>query len=181
TFDETVRGIDEAARAGLEIVLSFVTCADNAADFPAFVELVAARWPRARVALSVAAASTDVVPLEPRIVPRYRDVMPHLAAGVALARARGLAVSGFESMCGMPLCLVPREAADAARFAALAETPPDGGEFVKPEPCSRCALERRCFGVRRSYAALYGTGELAPVAASALADGGGTGSSPSQP
>ncbi len=165
TFEETVRGLDEVAKTPLELVLSFVTCSANAADFPEFVRFVAARWPRAEIALSIAAASTDVVPLDPELIPKYAEVMPSLVVGLDLAAALGVRVSGFESMCGLPLCLVP---GGPSRFASLAEAPPDGGEFLKTDECGRCALAPRCFGLRRNYAALHGTQELRAVPASAL-------------
>jgi hypothetical protein len=36
----------------------------------------------------------------------------------------------------------------------------DGGEFIKVDACRSCAAGRRCYGLRRGYAALYGTSEL---------------------
>jgi hypothetical protein len=48
---------------------------------------------------------------------------------------------------------------------ALTEIPEgfDQGEFLKTEECSRCALETRCYGLRRGYAEIHGTGELRAV------------------
>lgn len=161
TFEKTVRGIDAIAASGMGLRLNFVFCEANRTDFPAYIEMVAQRWPSARVTVSHVAASTDVVPHDASLIPRYTDIMPSLAEGVRLAKRLGVELRGFESMCGIPLCQVP----DAvAPFFDLAETPPDGGEFVKAEACERCALDRRCFGVRRGYAELYGTSELRPVA-----------------
>jgi organic radical activating enzyme len=162
TFEKTVRGIDEALRAGIKIRLNFVFCEANRADFPAYIEMVARRWPGATVTVSHVAASTDVVPLEKALIPRYTDVMPAMAEGVRLARRLGVELTGFESMCGVPLCQVPD---DLSPFFDLAEAPPDGGEFMKTEVCGGCSLERRCFGVRRGYAALHGTTELRAIAA----------------
>jgi hypothetical protein len=79
-------------------------------------------------------------------------------------------------MCGLPLCLVP-EGVPIARDAPLPDgfnrragsTPAfaslrfDGGEFLKAEPCTRCSLEPRCWGLRRGYAEMHGTGELRAV------------------
>jgi hypothetical protein len=45
------------------------------------------------------------------------------------------------------------------------------GEFVKTDACARCAETHRCFGVRRGYAELYGTGELQPIAVSERSSG----------
>jgi hypothetical protein len=106
--------------------------------------------------------STDLVPREAWLVPRYRDVLPPLSQAMALARAHGLELGGFDSMCGLPLCLVP---GDRTAFLSLATLPPGGGggEFVKPAPCAGCVLESRCFGLRRGYAQMYGWDELRPV------------------
>jgi hypothetical protein len=89
--------------------------------------------------------------------------MPSLLAGLARARALGLHVGGFDSMCGMPLCLVPAE--ERSQFSTVELEPGAGdGEFVKAESCARCAEGQRCFGIRRGYAELYGTDELRPIA-----------------
>ncbi len=85
--------------------------------------------------------------------------MPSLLAGLARARAAGLEVCGFDSMCGLPLCVVPE--AERAGFSTLAlSADAGGGEFVKAEACAHCAEGYRCYGVRRGYAELYGTAEL---------------------
>lgn len=161
TFEKTVRGIDEARKAGLAVQLNFVFCEANKGEFPAYIEMVARRWPDVAVTVSFVAASTDVVPHEASLVPRYSDVMPALVEGLRLAKRLGVALSGFESMCGIPLCLVPD---DVAPYFDLSEAPPDGGEFTKAAACSGCALNAPCFGVRRGYVELHGTSELRPVA-----------------
>jgi hypothetical protein len=162
TFEKTVRGIDTLLSAGLKLRLNFVFCEANRADFPSYIEMVARRWPGALVTVSHVAASTDVVPFERSLIPRYSDVLPSLAEGIRRAKALGVTIVGFESMCGIPLCQVPD---DVTPFLLLADAPPDGGEFVKAEACASCPLDRRCFGVRRGYAELYGTGELRAVRA----------------
>ena len=61
-------------------------------------------------------------------------------------------------MCGLPLCLVP----PGERDFVLTEIPEgfDKGEFLKTDECARCALASRCYGLRRGYAEIHGTGEL---------------------
>ncbi|MGH7439329.1 MAG: radical SAM protein, partial [Polyangiaceae bacterium] len=113
TFARTVVGIDNLVRSPLATVINFVVCQANYQEFPAFARLVVARWPGARINVSFVAPSTDLVPRDQALIPRYSDVMPFLAEGIALARAANVAVVGFESMCGIPLCLVPPGAADA--------------------------------------------------------------------
>ena len=165
TFVATLKGIDALVQTPVRVRLNFVFCQENRDDFPAVVDLVAARWPTAGIVFSFVGSHTDVVPRSTALIPRFSDVMPSLLTGLARARAAGLAVTGFDSMCGLPLCLVP----DGERAAFSPGAVPDGageGEFVKAETCAGCAETHRCFGVRRGYAELYGTGELQPIAAS---------------
>lgn len=164
TFDKTVRGIDALVAAGIAVQLNFVICRANLHELPAWARLVADRWPRAFANVSFVAPSTDVVPRDPALVPRYADALPALAEAVAIAEARGVTIGGFESMCGIPLCLVPRS---LDRYFALSAVPEgfDEGELVKPEPCGSCALASRCWGLRRGYAEMYGHDELRPVSA----------------
>jgi hypothetical protein len=160
TFAQTLAGLDALAGRVPTLRINFVFCRPNIAEFPAFVDLVASRWPGAAITVSFVAPSTDLVPHTVELVPRYTDVVPVLLEGLRRARAHGLEVGGFDSMCGIPLCIVP--AAD--REALLARAPiadgTGGGELVPAEQCTGCALRARCYGVRRGYAALHGTSEL---------------------
>ena len=161
TFVRTTAGIDNLTRTPIRVLLNFVLCSRNYRELPAMIALCAERWPTAAVCISFVAPSSDVVPRETALVPRYSDVLPFVAEALAVAHARKVTVHGFESMCGLPLCLVPAALADDA----LAEIPVgfDGGEFVKPDVCRPCSLASRCYGVRRGYAELYGTDELRPI------------------
>jgi len=162
TFVRSCEGLDQLMAAGIRVRINFVLCELNRHEFPAFIVMVVDRWPDAAVTVSFVGMSTDLVPREAWLVPRYRDVLPALRDGLSLARRRGLEVGGFDSMCGLPLCLVPD---DLRPFFSLADIPSgyDGGEFVKPAPCKGCVLQSRCFGLRRGYAQMYGWDELSPV------------------
>lgn len=162
TFDQTVRGLDALHAAGLRLRLSYVFHRRNLAAFTDLIELAASRWPGTSVAVSFVAPSTDLVPRTEALIPRYREVMPHLAAGIRIARERGVALSGFESLCGVPLCLAPPDLLDVFAVAEVDDGYTDG-ETLHPAPCDDCALRARCFGVRRGYVELYGTDELSPL------------------
>ena len=117
--------------------------------------------------MSFVAPSTDLVPRSRGLIPRYEDVLPYIAEGMNVGETLGVTVDGFESMCGIPLCLVPGALQRFASFTdAIAGTSAE--EFVKPEACTSCALRSRCFGLRRGYAELYGTDALRPVADEAV-------------
>jgi hypothetical protein len=122
------------------------------------VRLMASRWPRATLNISFVGPSTDLVPRDRDLIPRYTDALPAIAEAMALARRLGVGVFGLESMCGLPLCLVPGDLRDCA----LVELPSDldAGEFLKTEECSRCAEQNKCWGLRRGYADIHGTSEL---------------------
>lgn len=167
TFDKTVIGLDNLHRhESVFLIVNFVIHEKNIADLSPYVRLVAARWPRAYVNISFVAPSSDVVPKDEALVPRYAEALPSLALAVKEARALGLPIGGFESMCGIPLCLVPTE---LSPYFALSDIPPgfDRGEFVKTPACRECELENKCYGLRRGYLALHGDGELRPVRAPA--------------
>lgn len=165
TFEKTLLGLDHLMQCGVSLQINFVICQANMHELPAWVELLAQRWPGAFANVSFVAPSTDVVPRERSLVPRYTDVLPVLAEAVALADDLGVPIGGFESMCGIPLCLVPRR---LERYFDLPDIPPgfDQGEFTKPSACSACTLASRCYGIRRGYVALHGHDELRPVPAS---------------
>ena len=167
TFEKTVLGLDALIDAGIRTQINFVLCQANLSELKAWVTLLADRWPAAFANISFVAPSTDVVPREHALVPRYEEVLPILAEALELAARRGIQIGGFESMCGIPLCLVP---SSLAQFAELPIVPPgfDAGEFIKTRACSECSLASRCFGIRRGYVALHGDGELRPVSQPSL-------------
>jgi MoaA/NifB/PqqE/SkfB family radical SAM enzyme len=164
TFARTLVGIDHLVRHGVRVVTNYVICESNAAQFPDYVDVVARRWPTSTINVSFVAPSTDVVPRDRELIPRLSDVLPALAEGARRAEAASVDVRGFESMCGVPLCIVPDT---IRRHLTLAEVPEgvDRGEFIHVEACDRCSERARCFGVRRGYAELHGIDELRPIAA----------------
>ena len=92
-------------------------------------------------------------------------MLPALGEGLRLAESLDVRVVGFESMCGLPLCLIP-EPFDRSQLQLTAI--PEGmgeGEFVKSNECHKCAYNARCYGLRQGYADLHGTAELRAILA----------------
>ena len=165
TFVRTLRGLDNLYAHGIEVVLNFVLCEANRHEFPDFIRLIVARWPKALANYSFVAPSTDLVPKEKRLIPKYSEMLPDLGEGLRLADALGVRVVGFESMCGLPLCLIP-EPFDRNQLQLTAI--PEGmgeGEFVKAAECLQCIYNDRCYGLRQGYAELHGTDELRAIRA----------------
>jgi hypothetical protein len=157
----TLVGLDNLARTKIFTILNFVIHRDNHHQLPGYMRLAAERWPRMHINISCVAPSADVVPRTPALIPRYSEVRASLDEALAEATRLERSVVGFESMCGIPLCLVPARFRDHPLLTI--EQGYDRGEFLKPEPCSRCSIEKHCYGVRRGYAELHGTSELTPV------------------
>jgi len=158
TFPRTVAGIDNLHASPIRVVLNYVVCERNRHELVEHVRVVARRWPRALLNISFVGPSTDLVPRDRALIPRYTDALPAIADAVAESRRLGVTLVGFESMCGLPLCLVP----GGVRDLALTELPQgfDQGEFLKTEECGRCSFQSKCWGLRRGYAEIHGTGEL---------------------
>ncbi len=162
TFARTLIGVDHLYALGVSLDLNFVLCETNYTELPAFVRLLAARWPKAMANVSFVAPSTDVVPRDREFIPRYADVLPFLEEAISEAARLGVRIGGFESMCGIPLCLVPASLEPFFDKSAIVEGF-DQGEFVKTDACRACELSTRCFGLRRGYLELHGEHELRPV------------------
>jgi MoaA/NifB/PqqE/SkfB family radical SAM enzyme len=162
TFVKTVAGLDNLAGLDVALGVNFVMCERNYRDLPDYVRFVRGRWPAAMVSLSFVAPSSDLVPVDRDLVPRYSDVLPYLREALQLAERLGLWVSPLDSMCGLPLCLWPT-ALDEPLGRADIPAGFDGGEFIKTDACRACAAQAKCYGLRRRYAELHGTGELRPV------------------
>jgi len=103
------------------------------------------------------------------LIPKMTDAA-RVLRGI-FSDSRGMTLRVFY----MPYCFFPRDRARVWHPVvenALVITP--GGEFflekgrvdigVTTPRCGGCAAIRRCFGVRENYLALYGDGELAPLA-----------------
>ena len=166
TFEQTILGIDALSRTEVRLRLNFVFCQSNYTDFPQMVDMVAERWPTADIVFSFVGSHTDVVPRTDKLIPRFSDIMPYLLTGLERADAAGIEVCGFDSMCGLPLCLVPED--QRAEFTDVAvDADGGGGEFTKGEVCASCSARHRCYGIRRGYAELYGFSELSAFSADA--------------
>lgn len=175
TFVRTVAGIGNLLAEGVPVQLNFVVCGQNhheLAGYPDFVHAtfiapLAAQGRRAEVGitLSYAAASTDNVPRDGRLIPRISTVAPSFEEAIARAAHHGIPVDGLDTKCGVPACYLPR----AVREVAFAHAVPAGERaraaagFTRAPACERCDYGDRCFGIRSSYAELHGLAELRAI------------------
>ncbi len=179
TFVKTVAGIKNLLRAGVVVCLNFVLCVYNAAelaDLPDFTarELLSIPGAHVEINFSFVAAGSENVPRDTGLIPRFTDVAWSLEAALTRARALGLTILGFDSQCGVPACLLPEEVRAAWFVEDLPAEEVDAfaPSFRKGEVCAGCALTQRCYGLRTSYAEMYGTGELVALRPPAPSPGG---------
>lgn len=162
TFERTVRGIQNLLAAGVSVGAGVVFTYENAGQAREIIELVATRLRGTDLTLSVAAPINDRLDVQ-AITPRYSEVAPALREAARAARELGVPYAGLFGQCGLPPCILD---ADPVCFPELAREHPEwsaAGDFVHAEACEGCSLRRKCPGVRASYAAAYGVGELQPV------------------
>lgn len=172
SFDLMVRGAANARARGLTLEADLLVYASNAQELPAMVQGFFARGvSRFRIWLLAAnEASAADVSVE---VPRIADVIPHLAAAMALGLS---ADPEFIVSLHTPTCTLPQEfrhaAFDPAAFGLLVmnpgghsfwldESPIEGGAYL--DSCASCAARSRCGGLRTEYLHRFGGDEFVPI------------------
>jgi MoaA/NifB/PqqE/SkfB family radical SAM enzyme len=175
-FDKALRGVENLRAAGVYVGLNFVVTRENAAELPAFFELCLDR-------LDV--RDFDVIFLHHRgmmdlhggeLGVRYGDAAPHLRAAWRLLEKRGLR-RRTPTLVNVPPCVVPElepwiadwsseEAGDELARPGAASVDlmaMKGAQKTKGPACASCALEPRCLGFERAYAARYGDADFSPI------------------
>jgi MoaA/NifB/PqqE/SkfB family radical SAM enzyme len=172
TFDKTVAGIKNLLANKVSVKVNFVLCGYNVEELPALPDFVHREfiepYPDVWVGInfSYVAASTDNVPRDTQLIPRFSDVAWALAAAHRRALSLGIVISGFDAKCGVPPCYLPddlRELHFVTEIPAEERANAAAAGFTKAEACARCELDKRCYGIRTSYAEMHGTSELLPI------------------
>ena len=163
TFAATVRGIDELAQTLGARPAQLRLLPGQPRRLPPLRRLRRGALAAGRRSSSPSSARTPTSSrAPPSLIPRFTRRHAVAARRPGAGAQRGLDVSGFDSMCGLPLCLVP----EAERGQLLERSPwrPAAPASSSRATCARdCAEGHRCYGVRRGYAELYGTAELRPL------------------
>jgi MoaA/NifB/PqqE/SkfB family radical SAM enzyme len=170
SFEKTLVGIDNLLALPLGVVVNIVIQEQNYRSLVRYVDWLCERFAIAkqskRLSLNMALVglygSTDWrenLDLVRQDIPRLSDLRPYLKEAINLCFDRGLAVSGFETACGFPRCVLDN---DPRLFFLERAIERDSGFFKGPQ-CATCRVNTECYGVRESYAAVYGTDELTPI------------------
>ena len=143
TFDKTVVGIDNLHRAGVGVHRSSTSSSARRTSTisPAYVRLVAARWPRAFVNISFVAPSTRRGPAREGARPALRRRAADLAEAVREARAARARDRRLRVDVRHPAVPGPRL---VDGYFRLADIPPAsiGASSSRPRRAASCALEQ---------------------------------------
>ncbi|MFH1691444.1 MAG: radical SAM protein [Candidatus Omnitrophota bacterium] len=169
-FKKSIKGIKNALRAGLEVVLNPVVTRYNYQELPDYMVFVKKKLKGINfISLSV---------VQPRgrafgnrsLVPCYRVVDPFVRKALNIASQSGLRVSN--PYCGLPLCIggwryyldhCVEYSENVLKRSSHAASQPLNTDKIKAKQCLGCILNDFCNGVWKEYAQLYSLSDLKPV------------------
>jgi pyruvate-formate lyase-activating enzyme len=163
-LDHALAGLDALATVpAVRVHLVMVATARNAAELPALIDAIAARWPAIRsITLSPVAPVGDGATALELLLP-YDQLAPLLAD--ALRRAAGHGITAIiPARCGLPPCALPADVRHHHAAVRDARGGPIEPGKHKPAACARCALDRTCGGAWTAYLQRFGDAALAPIA-----------------
>jgi MoaA/NifB/PqqE/SkfB family radical SAM enzyme/SAM-dependent methyltransferase len=178
TFEQARAALANLAGRGLDFTINCVITNQNVDALRGVVDLLLA-YPDVRLKFSMVQPKGGGDRAFQALMPRVTDVAARvrdaIAYGQAQVAARGAAGPAF-AHDGVPLCLLPEYAAlyddlKTHAFATMVEIgepdffPVDDKDKIQTDACRGCALRGPCPGLYRGYEAVFGDGELRPLAA----------------
>lgn len=164
--DTVIAGVRNLLDAGVRVQLNVVHNRDNLDHLADIVQVVADRIPEVQLLFSVTYIVTGVIRDWEAVSVRYTEAVPHLAAGIRLARERSLEAR-MAGRCGTPPCAWREHLAELHAFELLdvaATTHGEAGEghrFVTA--CDGCAARPNCYGISEDYLRRFGEDEFQAV------------------
>ncbi len=160
-FDRTVKGITNLIRGSAVVFLSHVINSFNYKLLPDFVEFISRRFERVPIVFSYAAPIYGAM-MHRGLIPPLSEVRDVLIKALEKCYELKVPFSGLAGMCGLPPCILDGELRYYPDINRVAEAD-YLDDMVKAPCCAECSLDGYCFGMRRYYAEIYGTGELKSV------------------
>ncbi len=165
--DTVIAGVRNLLDAGVRVQLNVVHNRDNLDHLRDIVQVVADRIPEVQLLFSVTYIVTGVIRDWASISVRYTEAVPHLVAGMRLARDRGLEAR-MAGRCGTPPCAWQGHLKDLHAFELLdvaASTDGSAGEGHRfLSACDSCAARAHCYGISEDYLRRFGDQEFEAIA-----------------
>jgi molybdenum cofactor biosynthesis enzyme MoaA len=163
SYDKCILGVKNIMKSNIKIMFNLVINRLNYKELEETVRFINREFGKYPISFSFVqphGAARD----NKSIVPRMIDIKPYLVRSMRLAQKLGIT---FEiSGCSVPACMVPgfekfsierRDAGDKNFAAEMTRNK------IKSPKCCLCVHDKKCFGVWRQYAKMYGVEELKPV------------------
>jgi MoaA/NifB/PqqE/SkfB family radical SAM enzyme len=171
SFDQTVRGIENLVRLGQQVITNSVITTPNFRELAelgrTLVALGVAQFQFAYVHIVGSAAEFQDV-----VVPRKRDIMPHVIQGLEVGRAAGVRCLTE----AIPFCLLPGYESHVAERVIPDAVVYDADHVIadhrvyrrsegkaKGPRCGECRWDAECEGPWREYPERFGWEEFVPV------------------
>ena len=164
--DTVIAGVRNLLDAGVRVQLNVVHNRDNLDHLRDIVQVVADRIPEVQLLFSVTYIVTGVIRDWEAVSVRYTEAVPHLVAGMRLARERSLEAR-MAGRCGTPPCawrdhLEELHAFELLDVAATTDgAASDGHRFVAA--CDGCSARPHCYGISEDYLRRFGEDEFSAV------------------
>jgi sulfatase maturation enzyme AslB (radical SAM superfamily) len=164
--DTVIAGVRNLLDAGVRVQLNVVHNRDNLDHLKDIVQVVADRIPEVQLLFSVTYIVSGVIRDWEAVSVRYTDAVPHLVAGMRLARERSLEAR-MAGRCGTPPCAWRDHLPDLHAFELLdvAATTDgaasEGHRFVSA--CESCAARPHCYGISEDYLRRFGEDEFQTI------------------
>ncbi|MFA6316989.1 MAG: radical SAM protein [Elusimicrobiota bacterium] len=142
SFNETVRSVENARKAGLKVFVHANLLKQNLGALSRLEGLVLREWGLPFAILPIRPKSRDSMNLAyEELEPSYKEMQ---AAGLKVSSMTGFPVCVQRRIQG-PAVLDPGQLADSVKLYLLHQT------FVKPVSCLKCPETRRCLGTFREH------------------------------
>jgi MoaA/NifB/PqqE/SkfB family radical SAM enzyme len=167
-FVKCLRGIKNALRLGIEVVLNPVITTVNYQELPDYIRFIKANCGGVQsISLSV---------IQPRgrawdrkdLIPRYKIIDPYVRKALRLGDKYGLVINN--PYCGLPLCIggwylyLERCVEYCENKLTLdRESLALNADKIKGPKCYLCDLSNFCNGVWKEYALIYPLTDLIPI------------------
>jgi MoaA/NifB/PqqE/SkfB family radical SAM enzyme len=168
SFDQTVKGIGNVLRSGVDVQVNFVMNSINIKHLEEFIGFINSRFPGVKKIHLINMNPVGEAVGRDFLIFRFRDYRESIDRAI-----RGSAIK--IKLLDVPLCFVESRHAIERKggFYVHSHADPSGCErkvesgldhiISKPEICSRCSLRWTCIGVTNAYLKIYGSEELKPI------------------